>query len=193
MRIILFFAGMVCSLILSAQNAITVTKWIGGVAVPVDIAHCGDDRVFIIEKAGKIRIVENNQLLATPFLDILSKVRSSGNEQGLLGMAFHPDYNTNGYFYVNYTNRATPTLTVIERYQVTSNKNKADSLSGQIIMTFVQPYANHNGGCLKFGKDGYLYIGTGDGGAGGDPQNNAQNKKVMLGKVLRIDVDTLVS
>lgn len=193
MRIVLFFAGMVCSLILSAQNAITVTKWIGGVAVPVDIAHCGDDRVFIIEKAGKIRIVENNQLLTTPFLDIVSKVRSSGNEQGLLGMAFHPDYNTNGYFYVNYTNRATPTLTVIERYQVTSNKNKADSLSGQIIMTFAQPYANHNGGCLKFGKDGYLYIGTGDGGSGGDPQNNAQNKKVMLGKMMRIDIDTAVS
>ena len=107
-------------------------------------------------------------------------------------MAFHPDYLTNGYFYVNYTNRANPTLTVIERYKVTNNKNKADSLSGQIVLTFIQPYSNHNGGCLKFGKDGYLYIGTGDGGAGGDPQNYAQNKKSMLGKMLRIDVDTAV-
>jgi glucose/arabinose dehydrogenase len=183
-------AAMVSGIVLFSQNGISIRKWIGGVSIPVDITNCGDDRVFIIEKTGKIRIVENDKLLAEPFLDIVSKVRSSGNEQGLLGLTFHPNYSTNGYFYVNYTNRSNPTLTVIERYQVSANKYKADSLSGQILMTYVQPYANHNGGCLKFGKDGYLYIGAGDGGSANDPQNNGQNRKAMLGKILRIDVDT---
>ncbi|MBK6544063.1 MAG: PQQ-dependent sugar dehydrogenase [Saprospiraceae bacterium] len=176
---------------LFSQNAISVTKWISGISIPLGMAHCGDDRLFVIEKAGKIRIIQNNKLIDTPFLDIINKVRSSGGEQGLLGICFHPDYQTNGYFYVNYTNRANPTQTVIERYQVSANPAKADSSSGSILLSITQPYTNHNGGCIKFGLDGYLYIGMGDGGSGGDPQNYAQNKKSLLGKMLRLDIDTL--
>ncbi len=176
-----------------SQNGIRINKWISGVSIPVDISHCGDDRVFIIEKAGKIRIVKGNNLVATPFLDITSKVRSSGNEQGLLGMAFHPDYKKNGLLYVNYTDRSSTTMTVIEEYKLSADSNRIDSTSGRILLTVVQPYTNHNGGCIKFCKDGYLYIGMGDGGSANDPQNNAQNKKARLGKMLRIDVDTNAS
>jgi glucose/arabinose dehydrogenase len=179
---------LVHCIVLQSQKGINIVKWLGGVSVPVDIGNCGDDRVFIVEKTGKIRIVKNAVLVTAPFLDIVSKVKSSGGEQGLLGIAFHPDYKNNGYFYVNYTNRGTPTLTVIERYKVSANPDKADT-AGQILLTYAQPYTNHNGGCLKFGFDGFLYIGSGDGGSANDPQNNAQNKKSYLGKMLRIDVN----
>ncbi len=187
MFFLFYFAGV---LILNSQNGITITKWISGVSVPVDITNCGDDRLFVVEKSGKIRIIENNTLSSVPFLDIISKVRSSGGEQGLLGLAFHPEYLKNGLFYVNYTDRNSPTNTIIEQYRVTANRNKADSLSGRVLLSFVQPYANHNGGGLAFGADGFLYIGTGDGGSANDPQNNSQNRKSFLGKMLRIDVDT---
>jgi glucose/arabinose dehydrogenase len=156
---------------------------------PVELAHAGDDRLFIVERAGIIWIADTaGNKGALPFLDIVNRVLSSGGEQGLLGLAFHPDYKTNGYFYVNYTNKKGNT--VIARYQVSANdSNKANKASQQIILSIKQPYTNHNGGCIKFGPDGYLYIATGDGGSGGDPENYSQNIKSLLGKILRLDVD----
>ncbi|MBK8956241.1 MAG: PQQ-dependent sugar dehydrogenase [Saprospiraceae bacterium] len=174
---------------LPAQNGIKINRWITGVSIPVDLAHCGDDRLFVIEKSGKIRIIRNNALVSVPFLDITAKVRSTGGEQGLLGMAFHPAYKTNGLLYVNYTDRSATTKTVIEEYKVTADSNRIDSTSGRILLTIDQPFTNHNGGCIRFGPDGYLYIGMGDGGSANDPQNNAQNKMSLLGKMLRIDVN----
>ncbi|MBK9109018.1 MAG: PQQ-dependent sugar dehydrogenase [Saprospiraceae bacterium] len=175
---------------LAGQSGIKINRWITGVSIPVDIGHCGDDRIFVIEKVGRIRIIRNNALTTTPFLDITAKVRATGGEQGLLGMAFHPDFKTNGLLYVNYTDRATQTKTVIEEYKITADSNRIDSTSGRILLTIVQPFSNHNGGCIKFGPDGYLYIGMGDGGSANDPQNNSQTKMALLGKMLRIDVNT---
>jgi hypothetical protein len=154
-------------------------------------APAGDPRLFIVEQAGRIRIVETGQLLARPFLDIRDRV-ASGGEEGLLGLAFHPNYASNGYFYVNYTNLngARDTLyTLIERYTVSADPDSADSASHREILRIVQPYSNHNGGLVMFGPDEMLYIGMGDGGFGGDPQNRAQNPDSLLGKLLRIDVD----
>lgn len=174
---------------LSGQNGIRINRWITGVSIPVDITHCGDDRLFVIEKVGRIRIIRNNALTPIPFLDISAKVRATGGEQGLLGMAFHPEYKTNGLVYVNYTDRATQTKTVIEEYKITADSNRLDSTSGRILLTIVQPFSNHNGGCIKFGPDGFLYIGMGDGGSANDPQNYSQTKLALLGKMLRIDVN----
>jgi len=154
-------------------------------------APTGDPRLFIVEQAGRIRIVQAGQLLARPFLDITDRV-ASGGEEGLLGLAFHPNYANNGYFYVDYThlNNARDTLyTLIERYTVSAAPDSADSASHKLILRIVQPYSNHNGGLVMFGPDGMLYIGMGDGGSGGDPQNRAQNPDSLLGKLLRIDVD----
>lgn len=161
-----------------------------GFTNPVDVTNCNDgsDRLFVVEQAGIIKIVyKNRQLPATVFLDMRSKV-SSGGEKGLLGLAFHPDYKNNGYFYVNYT---TSNATRIARYQVSStDPNAADLASEKILKSIGQPYSNHNGGCLKFNPvDGYLYVGMGDGGSGGDPQCFAQNPLSYLGKMLRLDVN----
>lgn len=145
-----------------------------------------DSRLFIVEQSGRIRIAQNGQVLTAPFLDIANKVRSGG-EQGLLSVAFHPRYATNGYFYVNYTDLNGDTR--IERYTVSANPNIADPASAKLILTVVQPYANHNGGLVMFGPDGMLYIGMGDGGSGGDPQGYGQSRNTLLGKLLRIDVD----
>jgi glucose/arabinose dehydrogenase len=154
-------------------------------------APVGDaDRLFIVEQRGVIRILESGQLLATPFLDIDVLVPNiSGNdERGLLGLAFHPGYSANGYFFVNYTNLAGDT--VIARYQVSADPNLADPMSAEVLLTIDQPFTNHNGGQLAFGpNDGHLYIGMGDGGGSGDPGNRAQNDSTLLGKMLRIDVD----
>ncbi len=155
-------------------------------------APMGDERLFIIEQPGVIRIVQDGVLLPTPFLDVESIVQSGGNEQGLLGMAFHPDYASNGRFFVNYTGRSPNGDTVIAEYTVSSDANVANA-TGVTLMTFDQPEGNHNGGMLAFGNDGYLYIGTGDGGGGGDQHGaigNGQNLNTLLGKVLRIDVDS---
>ncbi len=153
---------------------------------PVAITHAGDSRLFITEQAGQIKIIQDGQLLSEPFLDIDPLVKL-GNEQGLLSVAFHPNYKENGFLYVNYTDNAGDT--VIARYQVTDNPNKANSESAKVILQIRQPFSNHNGGQIAFGPDGYLYIGTGDGGRGGDPQNAGQNLLTLLGKMLRIDVD----
>jgi glucose/arabinose dehydrogenase len=157
---------------------------------PIFLTNAGDgtDRIFVIEQAGKIKVFENSAgaTTAKEFLNITDRV-SSGGEKGLLGLAFHPDYENNGYFYVNYTNA---TNTVIARFQVTSNPDSADKNSEFQLLTFAQPYSNHNGGWMGFGpNDGYLYFGQGDGGSGGDPENRAQNITTFLGKILRIDVD----
>ncbi len=145
----------------------------------------GDSRLFVVEQAGRIRIVKNGQTLPEPFLDIASSVRSGG-ERGLLSMAFHPDYRANGWFFVNYTDRNGDTH--VERFKVTANPDVADPLSFRLILKVDQPYANHNGGLVMFGPDGMLYIGMGDGGNGGDPRGNGQNSHALLGKMLRINV-----
>ena len=147
-----------------------------GLKRPVDIqsANDGSGRLFIIEKQGDIRIFENGQLPDTPFLDITDRVNDRGNEMGLLGLAFHPDYEQNGFFYVNYTGDGGNTR--ISRFQASGNS--ADPTSEKVLLVIDQPYPNHNGGALAFGPDGYLYAGLGDGGSAGDPQKNGQNTKL---------------
>lgn len=155
---------------------------------PVDLQPDGSGRLFVIEKPGRIRIIENGQLVETPFLDITDRVGSSGNEQGLLGLAFHPQYQENGRFFVNYTD--TRGDTVISRFQAAEDPNIVDPNSEVRLFGYDQPFPNHNGGVMTFGPDGYLYIGSGDGGAAGDPMGNAQNTNMLLGKILRVDVDS---
>ncbi|HEU5261791.1 MAG TPA: PQQ-dependent sugar dehydrogenase [Gemmatimonadales bacterium] len=158
-----------------------------GLSDPLHLtAPAGDARLFIVEQEGRIRIVRNGLLLATPFLDLTALV-GAGGERGLLGLAFHPNYAANGYFYVNYTENNGDTR--IERYTVSADPDVADVNSAKLILFVPQPYANHNGGLVLFGPDGKLYIGMGDGGSGGDPENRAQNADSLLGKLLRIDVD----
>lgn len=169
-------------------NAYTWQPVISGLQRPVDLQADGSGRLFVIEKVGRIRIIENDQLVATPFLDISDRVGSNGNEQGLLGMAFHPQYAENGRLFVNYTD--TNGDTVIARFQVSSDPNVADPASELKLLGVNQPFPNHNGGVLAFGPDGYLYVGLGDGGAAGDPRGNAQNLDSLLGKILRLDVDS---
>lgn len=157
---------------------------------PVEFTHAGDNsgRYFVLEQRGVIRMFRKEESRSTSFLDIASKVRSGG-ELGLLGLAFHPDFAKNGFFYVNYT-VATPLRTIVSRFRVSkTNPDQADPDSEEVLLSFRQPYANHNGGKVAFGPDGYLYISTGDGGSAGDPQNNGQNKGSLLGKLLRIDVN----
>lgn len=171
------------------QQAITLalTPVATGLSQPVDIVNAGDERLFVVQQSGQIRIVQpNGTVLATPFLNISSRVETGGNEQGLLGMAFEPGSTT--VFYVNYTQETTGD-TILARYRVTGNDpNVADPNSEEIVLTVDQPYANHNAGDLAFGTDGFLYVPLGDGGSGGDPENRAQNLSQLLGKILRIDV-----
>jgi len=168
----------------------------GGLQRPVGMAAPDGDfsRIFVIEKRGRIRVIQDGVLLGTPFLDIDSLVgggTSTNDERGLLGIAFHPDYLNNGFFYLDYTNNSSNTT--IARYQVSGDpatSNVANPASGSVLLTISQPFANHNGGWIAFGpNDGYLYIAMGDGGSGGDPSDRAQNLNQRLGKLLRIDVD----
>ncbi len=159
-----------------------------GLRLPLYLTHAGDGRLFVVQQNGLVRIVQDGVLLSEPFLEIRDRVGAEANEQGLLSVAFHPQYAQNGYFYVNYTNLNFDT--VVSRFQVSAaDPDRADPASELILLTIEQPYANHNGGLVKFGPDGYLYIGMGDGGSQGDPQNRAQNGRDLLGKILRIDVD----
>ena len=158
----------------------------------VDIQNSGDNtnRLFIVSQVGRIEVIENTRSASNSieFLNITSKVEYGG-EKGLLGLAFHPNFNSNGYFYVNYT-IGSPLRTIISRFSVsTYNINIADLLSEQVLLEIPQPFSNHNGGQIAFGPDGYLYISLGDGGSGGDPGNRSQNLSSLLGKILRIDVD----
>lgn len=175
---------------ISVAWAVTHTKFVDGLVLPVDLQHAGDgsDRLFVVEQRGSIRVVRSGQLHAGSFLDITALVLSGG-ERGLLGVAFHPQYASNGRFFVNYT-RAGDGATVIATYRVSAgNPDVADAASAQILLTIPQPFANHNGGVLRFGPDGYLYLGMGDGGSANDPGNRAQDRFNLLGKILRIDVD----
>jgi Glucose / Sorbosone dehydrogenase len=180
----------------SAQTDSRFTQVVAGLSQPVGVTHADDGRgrLFVLEKDGFIRVVQAGQLLPEPFLDVSNLITPEPkSEQGLLGLAFHPDYKNNGIFFIYYSaankkeNEAADT--VLARYQVSSDPNKADPATGKIILTIEQPFWNHNGGHLAFGPDGYLYIGTGDGGDGGDPQENAENLTTLLGKMLRIDVN----
>jgi glucose/arabinose dehydrogenase len=171
--------------------AIQLSKVVAGLSAPTAIIAMpttGDARLFVVEQAGTIRVVTAQKNLdATPFLDIKSKVLSGG-EMGLLGLAFHPQVADNNYFYINYIDKSRNTI--IARYSITRSTGRADPNSEHILLKLHQPYENHNGGDLAFGPDGYLYIGLGDGGSGSDPQNHAQNRDDLLGKMLRINVDS---
>jgi len=174
----------------TAWPQIALLPLVSGVSQPVHVTNAGDGsgRIFVVEQGGRIRIIRNGVLEATPFLDIAGRVGCCG-ERGLLSVAFPPGYATKGRFYVNYTNKSGNT--VVARYRLTTNPDVADPGSEQVVLTVSQPYSNHNGGQLAFGpNDGYLYIGMGDGGSGGDPENRAQNPAELLGKLLRIDVES---
>jgi len=146
----------------------------------------GDARLFVVEQPGRIRIIDNGRLVARPFLDITGKV-GYGGERGLLSVAFHPLYSTNGFLFVNYTDRKGDTH--VERYTVSADRNVVDPATAKLILAIDQPYSNHNGGLVMFGPDGMLYVGMGDGGSQRDPHNNGQNPNALLGKLLRINVD----
>lgn len=166
-----------------------------GLSRPIAVVNAGDqsNRLFIAEQAGIIKVILNSnlQVEAVPFLNITSRVDDATNEEGLLGLAFHPQYETNGYFYVNYIVDSSPDFTRISRFSVDqSNPNVADPNSELVLLEFDQPFNNHNGGDLQFGPDGYLYIASGDGGSGNDPQGNGQNTNTLLGAILRIDVNS---
>ena len=177
---------------------LTLTPFATGINVPVDLTYPpGDDRMFVITLDGNIRIIKDGQVVETPFLSLGSKVvvgGNLGNERGLLGIAFHPDYATNGLFYVHYSagqgiTGASDGDTVIEEYHVSSDPDVADPASARVVLTVDQPngQSNHKGGTIAFGSDDLLYIGLGDGGGGGDTTGNGQNTGVLLGKILRID------
>ena len=173
---------------LQAAPEIQLNPVITGLENPVAITHAGDGsgRLFITQQGGQILIYDGDQVLTELFLD-LSAFVSAGGERGLFSLAFHPEFASNGFLFVNYTDINGDT--VVARYSVSADPNIVDTNSAFILLTIQQPFANHNGGQLQFGPDGFLYIATGDGGAGGDPDNNAQTLSNLLGKILRIDVD----
>jgi len=188
------FLLMLCMLTSAFAQTIEIEQFNtgGSFSQPVDLQNAGDDRLFVVEKAGVIKIMNSDgSINATPFLDINSIViNPSGinDERGLLGLAFHPDYANNGFFYVNYINNSGNTQ--VSRFSVSAgNPDVADPGSELQIIDYIQPFVNHNGGSLAFGPDGYLYIASGDGGSGGDPGDRAQNTTLLLGKLLRIDID----
>ena len=196
--LVLALASMVCTTPkndapdVSAQNTsndvrLGVEQVASGLDQPVFLtAPVSDPRLFIVEQPGRIRVVENGRLLDKPFLDIVNKVRSGG-EQGLLSVAFHPQYRSNGFLFVNHTDKNGDTR--IERYSVSTDRNVADPRSAKVILSIDQRYSNHQGGLNLFGPDGMLYIGMGDGGSQGDPHGNGQNRNALLAKLLRLNVD----
>jgi len=175
--------------------ALTLTTVVSGLSNPLALEHpSGDNRFFVVEQRGTIRIIENGVLQAGNFLDIQGLTNFDHGEQGLLGLAFHPNFGTNQLFYVNYTRARNdpnnPQETVIAEFQtLAGNPNQADPASERILLIVPQPFANHKGGQLAFGPDNLLYLGLGDGGSEDDPNNNGQNLFTMLGKILRIGVD----
>lgn len=182
-----FLAAILFLSTAAAAQEVSLRQIATGLAMPVALTHANDSRLFVTLQQGQIVIWDGTRILPTPFLDIRSIVRCCG-ERGLLSVAFHPRYDENGLFFVYYTDAGGNIA--IARYRVSSDPNRADATSGSIILQISHPtFGNHNGGQLQFGPDGFLYIGTGDGGSGGDPPNNAQNRQQLLGKLLRIDVD----
>lgn len=175
---------------LKAQKLAAI-PYTSGIAYPIDLKHCGDDRLFVAERAGRIRVINpDGTLRNVPFLDITSKISSNNSEEGFLSIAFSPDFKSSGKFYVDYTSTIAGQLTsVLDEFKVSASDSNVADLSSELrILTQQQPFSNHNGGNLMFGKDGYLYVNLGDGGSGGDPYGNGQNKKTFLAKILRIDV-----
>lgn len=170
------------------QTTVVLQPYLTGLSSPLLLTNAkdGTDRNFVVQQRGIIKVVQPGSTTATDFINLSSKVSSSGSERGLLGLAFHPNFETNSYFFVNYT-RQSDGATIIARYTATNNNTVGDINSERIIMTIPQPFSNHNGGMIEFGPDGYLYIGMGDGGSGNDPGNRAQNINELLGKMLRID------
>lgn len=180
-----------------SRNAAYISPWAkvklipfeSGFELPVYLTNAGDGsgRIFVVEKAGRIKVVKSGKALAEPFLDIVSRVRSRESERGLLSIAFHPRYGENGRFFVNYTDLNGDT--VVSEFKVSSDPDRGDGNSERILLRIRQPASNHNGGQIQFGPDGYLYIGMGDGGSFGDPSGNGQDLDTLLAKMLRIDVD----
>lgn len=188
MKKLLFTASIFSSLILNSQSII-LEDFASGLTSPVEITNANDSRLFVVQQDGIIKIIQpNGTINATNFLNISTKI-VYGGERGLLGLAFHPQYATNGYFFVYYNNTAGNII--VARYSVSStDPNVADPNSEKILLNIPKPFSNHNGGSIRFAPDGNLWIITGDGGSGGDPNNNAQNKNSLLGKMLRIDVNS---
>ncbi|MCJ7935568.1 MAG: PQQ-dependent sugar dehydrogenase [Chryseobacterium sp.] len=187
MKNLLFMTSILSSLFVNSQS-INLEEFATGLTSPVEITNANDSRLFVVQQNGIIKIIQpNGTINSVDFLNISSKVLYGG-ERGLLGLAFHPQYPSNGYFFVYYNNTAGNI--VVARYTVNSaNPNAADPTSEKIMLNIPKPFDNHNGGSIHFAPDGKLWIITGDGGSGGDPNNNAQNKNSLLGKLLRIDVD----
>lgn len=187
MKNLLFTLSIFSSLIVNAQS-INLVEFATGLTSPVEITNANDNRLFVVQQNGIIKIIQpDGTINPTNFLNISSKILFNG-ERGLLGLAFHPQYSTNGYFFVYYNNTAGNV--VLARYSVNStNPDVADPNSEKILLNIPKPFANHNGGSIHFAPDGKLWVITGDGGSAGDPNNNAQNKNSLLGKMLRLDVD----
>lgn len=187
MKKILFIFGLFTMSLVFSQT-IVLQNFASGLSNPVEIVHANDSRLFVVQQSGQIKIVQpNGSVSATNFLDVSSKIIFAG-ERGLLGLAFHPQYATNGYFFVYYNNTA-GNIT-LARYTVSAtNPNIADLTTEKILFSVPKPFDNHNGGSLHFAPDGKLWISTGDGGSSGDPNNNSQNTNSLLGKMLRLDVD----
>ena len=192
MKRVLFALALTLPMLVSAQlNPVRIAlhNWATGLNKPVWLTNAGDDRLFVVQREGAIKIITDSmQVLPTPFLNITSLVNSGQNEQGLLGLAFDPDYATNGFFYVYYIHGSGSGSSRLSRFHVSADPNVADPSSEVILLTVAQPYWNHNGGCLQFGPDGYLYCGFGDGGSGNDPSGNGQNFSTVLASMIRIDV-----
>lgn len=180
----------ICSQLVATAQGIQLSLLADNLTLPTDMSHAGDGsgRLFILEKSGTVKMWNGSSL--STFLDISSQVYSQDRETSLLGIAFHPDFESNGYFFLNYTTMIGNQLsTRISRLQLSEGNSIVDPSTESVLLEFAQPYSNHNGGALVFGDDGYLYIATGDGGSSGDPQGNAQNLETYLGKILRIDVN----
>ena len=180
MKSIIVILIIILNVQLSNAQQIDLVSFATGFTNPVAIENAGDTRLFVVEQEGFIQIInQSGAVNPVPFINLTSIVNDGGNEQGLLGLAFHPDYSNNGYFYINYT--ASNGSTQISRFSVSGvNPDLGDLASELQILNISQPYSNHNGGDLNFGPDGYLYIGTGDGGSGGDPGNRAQDPQELL-------------
>ncbi|WP_034743618.1 PQQ-dependent sugar dehydrogenase [Chryseobacterium vrystaatense] len=187
MKKLLFTLGIFSSLIANCQS-INLVEFASGLTSPVEITNANDTRLFVVQQDGIIKIIQpNGTINSADFINISSKVLYGG-ERGLLGLAFHPQYTTNGYFFVYYNNTAGNII--VARYSVSStNPDVADPNSEKILLNIPKPFDNHNGGSIHFAPDGNLWVVTGDGGSSGDPQNNSQNKNSLLGKMLRIDVN----
>lgn len=204
MKIRGIFLSIVVAIVVTASAAgqgspspltIRLQPFLSGLSLPVQVtsARNGSKRLFVVQQRGIIRVVQPGTNVFTDFLNISSVVSSSGNERGLLGLAFHPQYSTNRRFFVYYTRQADGAIEIAEYQASSSNPNQADSTPVRTIITIPHPsFSNHNGATVAFGPDGFLYAGTGDGGSGNDPQNNAQNINVLLGKFIRIDINTPV-